>query len=75
MRPDIEKAHREYSEFMGSSADLGVDDRLNFGKHRGKLIGDILEDDPSYLAWVVDENIRAIEFDEEVMQELSSLGY
>lgn len=45
---------------MGSASgrfpsDIGFGWRFNFGKHRNETLGDILEEDPSYLKWCVDE--------------------
>lgn len=34
-----------------------LDDKLNFGKHSGKTIDDVLWDDPSYLEFCVKNNI------------------
>jgi uncharacterized protein (DUF3820 family) len=47
---------------------LEYDDVLPFGKYKGKIVSEIIEQDPDYLRWVVDSS--AWEFDEEVMQEL-----
>ena len=44
--------------------------RMNFGKHRGKTIGQIVEDNPSYIKWMI-ENIDNIAFDEDVVSELN----
>lgn len=35
------------------------DQRMPFGKHQGKILGDIVAEDPSYLDWLRDANIRA----------------
>ena len=51
------------------SKPLGMDSILNFGKHEGEQIEDLIEDDPEYLAWLIED--RQKEFDEEVMQVLT----
>jgi len=35
------------------------DQRMPFGKHSGKTLGDILAADPSYLDWLRDAEIRS----------------
>jgi uncharacterized protein (DUF3820 family) len=47
---------------------LGYDDEFTFGKHKGKVVSDVIEQDPEYLLWLIENT--AWEFDEEVMQEL-----
>ena len=32
-----------------------LDTVLNFGKHKGEQVEDLLDDDPGYLAWLYDE--------------------
>ena len=44
--------------------------RMNFGKHRGKTIGQIVDENPSYIKWMI-ENIDNIAFSEEVVSELN----
>lgn len=34
---------------------LGLDDEMPFGKHKGKQISDLLDDDPRYLLWAYNE--------------------
>ncbi len=46
--------------------ELGIDDVLNFGKYSGRLVEDVIEEDPQYIAWCIDTD--AAEFDEEVIQ-------
>ena len=45
--------------------DLDLDHKLTFGKHKGKTIEDVLEDDPRYLRWCM-ENIDDFELDRAV---------
>lgn len=77
MRPDIEKTYEEYLNQPPElrPKKLGLDDFLDFGKYKGEQIEDILEDNPSYLIWIIDEGVRGIEFDEEVTQKLMKKGY
>jgi uncharacterized protein (DUF3820 family) len=35
------------------------DVQMPFGKHRGKTLGDILAEEPSYLAWLSDADIQS----------------
>jgi hypothetical protein len=35
---------------------LGENDRLSFGKHRGKTLGEVIKVDPQYLIWA-NENV------------------
>lgn len=39
-----------------------LDTLLDFGKHRGRPVEDVLEDDPSYLLWAL-ENVHRFEVD------------
>ena len=48
---------------------LGLDDCLPFGKHRGELVRDVVELDPNWLIWAL-ENISTFEVSDEVMTEL-----
>lgn len=32
-----------------------LNDKITFGKHKGLTIKEIIEDDPSYLEWALDE--------------------
>ena len=43
---------------------------MNFGKHRGKTIGKIVDQNSSYIKWMI-ENIDDIAFSEEVVSELN----
>jgi uncharacterized protein (DUF3820 family) len=48
---------------------LDLDHVLTFGRHRGRTIEDVLEDDPRYLLWVC-ENVDDFELDDVVAHEL-----
>jgi hypothetical protein len=43
----------------------GMDDVLRFGKHRGAQIEDVIEDDPEWLAWAVEEGILDVDWEVE----------
>ena len=45
---------------------LTLEDTIPFGKYRGVDVVDIVNDDPDYIEWVI--NNTEYEFDEEVMQ-------
>lgn len=34
---------------------------LHFGKHKGKTVEEVLEVDPTYIAWAVDNNIIQVD--------------
>lgn len=36
---------------------LGLDDELSFGKHIGETVADVINDDPNWLRWAIDEGI------------------
>lgn len=48
---------------------LNLSSRMNFGKHRGETIGQIVDENPSYIEWMI-ENIDNIAFSEDVVSEL-----
>jgi hypothetical protein len=39
----------------------GYNHTMLFGKHKGRLIGDIAETDPGYIVWLSDSNVLKIE--------------
>lgn len=45
---------------------LALTDFMKFGKHKGTQVEDLLYDDPSYVAWLIDEEV--CEFDEHVLK-------
>lgn len=51
---------------------LGMRDELPFGKHRGSAVEDVLERDPGWLRWAL-ENVRGFIVTDEVEDELRSL--
>ena len=36
------------------------DDKINFGKHKGKKLKEVMKDDPSYVKWAIEEKIIKI---------------
>lgn len=47
---------------------MGLDSIFTFGKHIGQQLEDVIEDDPSYIAWLANDEF---EFDEEVLELLT----
>lgn len=43
---------------------LGLTDVMPFGKFKGEQVEDLIYDEPSYMTWLVEEEVT--EFDEEV---------
>jgi len=48
---------------------FSLSDKLTFGKHKGCTIEEIIEDDPGYLEWAIDE-IEWFELDEVAARKL-----
>lgn len=46
---------------------------LNFGKYKGKNLEDILEIDPSYIAWA--SSVGAIEIDKKILRKAQESYY
>lgn len=46
-------------------------DKLTFGKHKGATIEEVIDDDPSYLEWAIDE-IEWFELDEAATKSLKN---
>lgn len=40
---------------MSKYPPIGLDDRLPFRKHRGKELWEVLETDPDYVTWLIEE--------------------
>ena len=45
---------------------MSLDDVFSFGKHNGDQVEDVTDDDPDYIAWLIENEI--CEFDEEAMR-------
>lgn len=53
-------------------SELGLDSILKFGRHKGKQLEDVIEDDPDYIEWMVDHGVA--DFDEETMELITKKG-
>lgn len=51
---------------------MGLESLFTFGKYRGKQLEDVIHDDPSYIEWMVMENVTV--FDEETLELISKTG-
>lgn len=40
---------------------LSLDDILKFGKHKGEQVEDLIYDEPSYMAWLYQEEVAEFE--------------
>jgi hypothetical protein len=49
---------------------LGLEDTINFGKHKGKTVEDLLNKHPDYLLWAQDA-IEWLEIDEDILEAAS----
>lgn len=49
--------------------ELGLDSILSFGKYKGHQLEDVIEDDPNYIKWLI--NNTDYSCDEETMQLLA----
>lgn len=56
---------------MGSRV-LGLDSLMPFGRYQGHQIEDMIEDHPSYIEWLVQDEI--VEFDEETLELIAKKG-
>lgn len=45
--PSVDKISNQYP--------LGINDKLGFGSYKHSTIGGIIDDDPTYLEWALDE--------------------
>jgi len=53
-------------EFTEEPGELEYDDVFPFGQYKGELVGDIVQKDPVYIRWVM-ENTEWY-FDEEILE-------
>jgi len=51
---------------------LTLESIFTFGKNKGKQVEDVIEDDPNYIAWLVEEDI--VEFDDEIYELIEKRG-
>lgn len=52
--------------------ELTLESILNFGKHKGKQVEDLIDDAPDYLRWLCEKKIRP--FDEEALTRFADEG-
>lgn len=48
-----------------------LDDVMDFGKYKGKSVEDVLEEDPSYLLWLL-ENSERFEVDDALQDAITT---
>lgn len=65
-RLDYSKIQRKPAEIERQVYDR--DTVLDFGKHRGKTVGEVLAEDARWLIWAA-ENVERMELDDEVLGE------
>ena len=53
---------------------FGLNSKLTFGKHQGKLVKDVIESNASYILWCI-ESIQWFELDEEADDALDDALY
>lgn len=51
---------------------LTLEDNFPFGKHKGQQVEDVIEDDPGYIAWVVENDVMT--FDDETYELITKKG-
>lgn len=54
------------------SEPLDLDDTVTFGKHKGLTVEDVMEVDPGWLKWAM-ENVDDFELDQAVADEVTML--
>lgn len=55
--------------------EFSLSDKLTFGKHKGSTIEEVLEDDPNYIEWAIDE-IEWFELDQNATNKFNDVqGY
>lgn len=52
--------------------ELTLESILNFGKHKGRQVEDLIDDEPGYLTWLCEKEIRP--FDEEALARFADEG-
>ncbi len=53
-------------------SEMGLESTFVFGKHKGAQLEDIIEDDPAYIAYLIDNEI--VGFDEEALELITRKG-
>lgn len=47
---------------------FGKNDVLSFGKHKGRTIEEVRQEDPAYIVWL-DENVHQISIDQKIVSD------
>lgn len=58
------------TKIMYKNQILTLEDTMKFGKHCGETISQIVDENPSYIRWII-ENVDNIAFDMDVLAELN----
>lgn len=51
---------------------MTLEDVFTFGKHKGNQLEDVIDDDPGYIEWCVENDV--VNFDEEALELISKKG-
>ena len=72
----MSSGYREFMDLLetisGVSGVVALDDILTFGKYEGEQLEDLIIDHPDYIEWLINNDV--IQFDEEALELISSLG-
>ena len=63
----VRKTERELSKNCSAIIFHGLNDRVDFGKHRNKTWKTVILEDPDYIQWAFD-NIQNFSLDEEAIE-------
>lgn len=66
------KAYKPNKAEAKKMHNLDLESVLDFGKNKGKQVEDLIGDDPSYIAWLIENNVAL--FDEEAMEAITKAG-
>lgn len=60
---------------MKAKAKIGLKDQLGFGKHAGDTFADVMDDDPEYISWCM-ENVDDFEgrLTDEALEAIAEAG-
>ena len=53
-------------------SELTLDDLFTFGKHKTEMVEDVIDDDPRYIEWLVENEV--VQFDNETMELIARKG-
>lgn len=68
----VGRKFRTFLRGFAVSSILSLDSVLDFGKHEGEQVEDLIDDHPSYMVWLVENEIR--EVDDEVLEIMTQKG-